>query len=99
MEIKTPNWRLSTTSKESTGHHYQITDRRTDSVTYFDSVKVYDGTIVNQIKFFRDDEDMGSNGARAGKIRGTDQVADIVVEALKELENKGTFTDLYTRVD
>lgn len=95
-EIKTPNWRISSVARASTGHSYQITDRRTGSVTYFDNVTVYEN--IGEIKLYREDEDMGTNGARAGIIRDLDNVPTVILDALKQLEEGGTLTDLGTRL-
>lgn len=98
-EIKTPNWRLSSVAPQSTGHQYQITDRRTGQVLYFDSVKVYDGHAIDQVRFKRDDESMKSGESRSGIIRGTGQFDGIILDALKNLQGGGTITEMGTRVN
>lgn len=98
-EIKIPNWRLSSVAQASTGHHYQITDRRTEHVMYFDNVRVFDGGQVDQVKFYREDDDMGEYGARAGRIRNTEQFPTVILDALKTLQGGGTITELGVRVN
>jgi len=97
-EIKTPNWRLSSVAPQSTGHRYQITDRRTGQVTYFDSVKVYDGGL-SKVNLYRDDDDMGKNGARAARFKDTDQFPTVILDALKHLAGGGYLSELGTRVN
>jgi hypothetical protein len=98
-EIKTPNWRLSSCAPTSTGNHYLIKDRRTNNVTYFDTVRVYDGGLVNEVKLYHNDEPMPSGRSRAGIIRNTEQFDTVILDALKALENGDTITSLGTRVE
>jgi len=97
-EIKTPNWRLSSVAFRSTGHQYQLTDRRTGTVVYFDSVKVYDGNL-SKVCLKRDNERMKCGESRAAKFDNTEQFPAVILDALKHLEGGGTITALGDRVN
>jgi len=99
-EIKTPNWRLSSVmSTTSTDCHYQLTDRRVDTVVYFDTVKVFDVGCMNRIRLYSDSDKTESGRGRAATYKNTDQFPDVILDALKHLEDGGTLSDLGTRVN
>jgi hypothetical protein len=96
-EIKTPNWRLSNVSPQSTGHHYQLKDRRTSQVVYFDSVTVFDGGL-NEVKLYRDHHPHGEGDrSRAGILHEPDQLPTIMHDALLHLDEGGKLSDLGDR--
>lgn len=96
-EIKTPNWRLSTVAEVSTGHQYQITDRRTGMVLYFDQVRVWKGG-MSKVKFKRF---KGDRATRAGKIRDLNDLPEVIVDALVEISETDSFpsTDVVVSAD
>jgi hypothetical protein len=97
-EIKTPNWRLASVSPQSTGHQYKITDRRTGQSVYFDNVIVRQGCF-DEVTLWRDDEEGGQNGVKAGKFDNTEQFPEVILDALKHLEEGGLLSNLGTRLN
>jgi hypothetical protein len=98
VEIKTLNWRLSSVSPVSTGHEYQLTDRRTGTTIYFDDVRVWDGGL-QRVCLKRKNERVKSGTSRGARFDNTEQFPTVILDALKQLDKGGTISELVERVN
>lgn len=85
--IKTPNWWVRSVLKESTGSQFLIISKKNDVGIYFDDVSVYDGNIVDEVRFSNDE------GKRDGFVRGVQSMPDVIIEGLKFIEEHGELPD------